>query len=285
MAIVDPFDAPASGKGGIIDPFEQSKETTEQPRAWSDVPLEALKNFPSSAYGVAAGLGDVVKKVAPYAKYGPFAVQKIGEDIGTAIRDDPDLLKKVPAAVLKDLVDHYGSMEALKKTIATDPARFAVDAATIAQGGAAVVGRVRGAVGAVNDIAKAADVSGAFHDIALPPEPPPPQPGSPPPIPNETGDALARLKDKYGVELPRAVTSESQPVQAGSVALSKLPVVGAPLDKAVRAVPAKIGEGVERVAQQYSPELPQNIVGSGFKRSLTGAADTEAAAAPGSGGS
>ena len=82
-----------------------------------------------------------------------------------------------------------------------------------------------------------------------------------------------------GVDLPRAITSENPVVRAGSVALSKVPWVGAPLDEAVRAVPSQIGGHVENIAEGFSPKLPENIVGGGIEQTLSGAAQREAAGA------
>ena len=80
------------------------------------------------------------------------------------------------------------------------------------------------------------------------------------------------------VDIPRALTIENPALRAGSVALSKAPVIGTPLDEAVRAVPAQMGAGLETMAGQFSPAMPENIVGGGIERSLTGAAEQEATA-------
>jgi hypothetical protein len=79
------------------------------------------------------------------------------------------------------------------------------------------------------------------------------------------------------VDIPRAITSESPVVRAGGQALSVAPIVGTPLREAVQAVPRQVGEHIENIAAQYSPELPENIVGGGIEQNLTGAAKGEAA--------
>ena len=270
MAIVDPFDSPAPSSG-IVDPFADQEKTADpqKPLAWSDVPLEAIKNIPSSAYNMAASAAELVGKALPYAKYGPAAVPVAGYDMAKALYNNPDLVKQIPAAAWKGLVDRYGSEEAIKHSIATDPVGVAADIATLYTGGEALGAR---AARGISEIGKAADVSKPFYDIARPPETPPPPP--PPSTP------LQRLGDAgMQVDLPRAITTQNPAVRAGSVALSKVPWAGAPLDEAVRAVPAQIGSHVEDIAGQFSPKLPENVVGGGIEQTLSGAAKGEAATA------
>lgn len=69
-------------------------------------------------------------------------------------------------AVGNYLADRYGGVENVKKTIATDPAGFAADAATLLTGGsgilrgAAKVGNLAGKAGAANALTKAANALG-----------------------------------------------------------------------------------------------------------------------------
>lgn len=262
MAIVDPFDAPAAPNKGIVDPFEK-QDATEQPRAWSDVPGEAAKNLLPSAYrDIVEPLSDLYSKNQSYGAFNPF---KLAYHVGSAIYNDPSLIKKIPTEILNNLVESYGSEEGLKKKIATDPTGFALDLSMLVGGGEAVASRVGRGVG---EIAKAADVSKPFYDI---PREPPPPPAAPP-------NAAGRLQQAgMGIDLPRALTSENPVVRAGSVALAKVPWAGAPLDEAVRAVPEQIGGHVENIAGRFGQEVPENIVGSGIQQTLSGAAEREAA--------
>lgn len=278
MAIVDPFDAPASGKGGIIDPFEQGGAATEQPRAWSDVPLEAAKNFLPDVGRQVSNLASMavhnVKTAAPYLAEGPLGPFYAAKDIAKSVYNNPEIVKSFPKAVWNDLVEHYGSEDALKKTIATEPARFAMDVASVVSGGEAIAARVgRG----VSEIGRAADVSRPFHD--LPREPP--APPTPPPAPRSPDEAAIASINAAGVPLnmPSAITSPSQTVRSGAQALSTLPYVGTPLREAVQAVPGQLAKGLEGVAQTYSPKVPENIVGGGIQTALTDAAEGEAATA------
>jgi hypothetical protein len=100
----------------------------------------------------------------------------------------------------------------------------------------------------------------------------------PPPVPDAVQEALQRRREAgTPLDIPRAVTSASPVVRAGGQALAVAPVVGTPLREAVQAVPARMGEAVENLAQQHSAELPGNIVGGGIERNLSAAARSEAA--------
>jgi hypothetical protein len=230
------------------------------PRAWSDVPGEALKNLPQSAYNIGAGAvksaADVGGYAAPIiAAHGKLAPAYIGADAVKAIIKDPDLLRRLPVAAWHGLMERYGSEEALKKTIATDPAGFALDLATVVGGGEAAVSRIgRG----VSEIGKAADVAKPFYDIPRGPEPPPPPPPpAPPPIPLEGGAGAVRSAVE---SQPRALTTESWPMQQAGQVLSKVPFVGTNIGKAIEAVPARFGEARNAVADEFGNyRTPQNV--------------------------
>ena len=282
MPIVDPFDTPtaAAAPRGIVDPFAaDSTVTADKPLNWSDVPLEAAKNIPSSAYNVVKGLASipvgVVKSALPYATQGPFgAPAAMVTDAANAIYNDPGMLKRFGQSAWNGLVNRYGSEEAIKKTIATDPVGFALDASMLYGGVENLASKVARGAG---DVAKAADVSKPFYDIPRPPEEPPPIPSAPPTAVEQAHQGLQQAGTP--VNIPRGLTLTNPVMRAGSVALSKAPVIGAPLDEAIRAVPEQMGAGIEAVAGAHSPPMPENIVGGGIERSLSGAAEREAAAA------
>ena len=281
MPIVDPFDTPtaAAAPRGIVDPFAaDSGATADKPLNWSDVPLEAAKNIPSSAYNVVKGLASipvgVVKSALPYATQGPFgAPAAMVTDAANAIYNDPGMLKRFGQSAWNGLINRYGSEEAIKKTIATDPVGFALDASMLYGGVENLASKVARGAG---DVAKAADVSKPFYDIPRQPEAPPPIPR----VPTAVEQAQQGLQQAgTPVNIPRGLTLTNPVMRAGSVALSKAPVIGAPLDEAIRAVPEQMGAGIEAVAGVHSPPMPENIVGGGIERSLSGAAEREAAAA------
>lgn len=252
-------------------PAAPEAKPPEAPRAWSDVPLEAVKNIPSSAYHTAAGLAgqavDVAKAAAPYAKYGPFAAPVAAVDMAKAVYNDPDMLKRLPAAAWKGIVDRYGSEENIKRTIATDPVGFALDVGTLVSGGEAVAARVgRG----VSEIAKAADVSRPFHELppVEPPAPPPVPPAAPPPLP-----ASSQVETAIQSQ-PRALTTENRLYQQGGQFLAKTPL-GAPIGRAIEAVPGRFGEARNAVADELGNyRTPQNIAGD-IREQIGGAAEAE----------
>jgi hypothetical protein len=273
VEFVDPFEN--QGRKDFVDPFGSGEKKTDQagPLDWSDVPLQAVKHFLPDAYDTAKGVvGTAVSAAhaaAPYLKYGPFAGAAMAKDIGKTIYDDPSILKKIPKAVYDDLVESYGSEDALKHTIANHPAKIALDVATLIGGGVSVAGRVGRTV---SEIGKAADVSRPFFEIPRPPATPPPLPAP------EAQTALERLRQAgMPVDVPRAITSDSPAVRAGGQALSVAPIVGTPLREAVQAVPKQVGGHIENIAAQYSPELPENVIGGGIERNLSRAAGQETA--------
>jgi hypothetical protein len=245
----------------------------EKPRNWSDVPLEAVQNIPSSAYNTAAGVASLVGKGAeksrPFAALGPLAGVAgglaTGIDVAKAIYNDPDLLKRIPAAAWKGLVDRYGGEEAIKKTIATDPVGFALDVGTLYAGGEGVASRVaRG----VSEIGNAADVSRPFYDL---PRGEPPPPAAPPPVPSEVQAAIQSQ--------PRALTTDNRFLQQAGQTLAKTPLVGENLGRAIEAVPARFGEARDATADQLGNyRTPQNI-GGDISQHIGGAAEAETAAA------
>jgi hypothetical protein len=266
MAIVDPFATPATSSG-IVDPFATPKSEREPTPAWADVPAEAVKHFLPNVGEVAKGIGGVaLKNIETYAPYGPNAPAKAMIDIGRSLYNDPT---KYPRAMLSDLAEKYGGEENLRRSLAFRPAEVALDALSMAA-------PIEGAVGKIGEIGRAADVSKPFYE-GLPREPPP---ATPPPVPRGPSDqAMQELEAAgRGIDIPRALTYQDRARQAGSVALSKLPWVGAPLDEAVRGVPKQIGAQVENIAGEFSPALPENIIGGGIEQRLTGAAEREAAA-------
>jgi hypothetical protein len=151
----------------------QQAQTTKFTGSWSDVPAEALSNVPSSA-------GRLIKNIAqPFihpvdtaeSMYGlgkgvvTGAANTISGDLtGQPIYSDAENAKNIAPvqAVGQFVKDRYGSVDNLKKTMATDPVGVLADATTVLSGGAGLAGRVPGAVG------EAARAVGAAADYANP---------------------------------------------------------------------------------------------------------------------
>src|SRR6516164_7118607 len=228
-----------------LDKLYQSKKTN-----WSDIPVSAATHFlPDVGYqisGMAQQAYGTAKTIAPYvAKWGPLAPTAMAIDAGKAIENDPSILKTIPMSVWRDLKEHYGSMENIKHTMATEPARFLMDSWSLAEGGD---GLARGGAEIARDIA------------GIPRTPPPVPPVMPPPIPTPRSEA-AEAAQRLGLPIPRAITSESAPARIMSQVVAKLPWIGTPVREAVQAVPSQMAGKVEEMASGFGPKQPVNIVG------------------------
>lgn len=105
----------------------------EKPLSWSQVPGKALSNAPHSAYefgkAVAQPFMHPVETAGNLAAIGSGVIQHLG------LGDQEDTEDKDTASAAgKFLVDRYGSVEGIKKTLATDPVGVAADLSTILGG-------------------------------------------------------------------------------------------------------------------------------------------------------
>lgn len=111
-----------------------------------DTAKSALKNTPSSAANFAANIAQPfihpIDTATNIGKIGKGVMQKLGIMEGKDAEPFAD-------AVGKMLVDRYGSGEAIKKTLATDPVGVAADIATVLSGGRLIGARAPGIVGQV----------------------------------------------------------------------------------------------------------------------------------------
>lgn len=110
-------------------------------RQWSDVPGEALSNVIPSAGKFASGA--IQPLLHPV---------KTMEGISRVARGALGINKEEQQtwdATKQFFVDRYGSEEALKKTIATDPVGFAADVSTILTAGGSLAGKAPGLLGKV----------------------------------------------------------------------------------------------------------------------------------------
>lgn len=298
-SFVDPF-ADSTAKPAFVDPFEKQGETkTDQPKqggVLSDFGAETAKAFKSgwehlSPTPVPPNRGDSFWSgfLSGPLERGVSGIERAAAPIEMLTAPITGAIHSFGGHALAGLEGYAGeaSLAALRRLgLAKDQVQYPdqqamyeqakadIDKALLAAGPAragAVTGAPWGEIaqGVEADIAAAKQAAAAKAVAKV----------KPPPIPSETDQALQRLKDAGApVDVPRAVTYQNPIVRAGSVALSKTPIVGTPLDEAVRAVPTQIGAGVENVAGQFSPKLPENIVGGGIEQTLSGAAGKEAAA-------
>jgi len=132
-------------------------------RAWSDVPLEAVKNIPSSAYHLGEGIYQTVAHPIETAQnlgaIGGGVLQYLGAMGG-------EEYKPYAAAVGQMLKDRYGGTDAIKNALATDPVGVAADVSMILSGGAMAAGRVPSLAGALSQAARYTDPLAAAGRVA-----------------------------------------------------------------------------------------------------------------------
>ena len=125
----------------------------KQRRSFSDVPGEALANVGTSAAnfykGLITALANPVQTVSGVLDVGAGALQNLLPkdlvDLVNQIDNKPEAAKRaVDAANAAGgmLKDRYGSVEALKNTLATDPVGAAADLSTLFTGGASATARI-----------------------------------------------------------------------------------------------------------------------------------------------
>ena len=132
---------------------EPPKPPIGKKRSWLDVPVEAVTNVVPSAINLASGIYEAVTSPVQTAKgivdIGAGALQNVLPqgvvDFVNRFDKNPEARNRAIAAA--DAVggfykDRYGSEEAFKKTMATDPVGFAADLSTLLSGGATATARV-----------------------------------------------------------------------------------------------------------------------------------------------
>jgi hypothetical protein len=177
-----------AGDAGSPDKYDQLAQqhgakvaaaaNTPGPRKWTDVPGEALGNIPQSAANFVGGIYQAVRHPLDTAgnllDVGAGALQNLmPSPVKSAIdRIDPNPQSAQRAVQAADATgqffkDRYGSVDGLKKTIATDPVGLAADASVLLSGGATLAGKVgmAGASGALRAAGEAANPIGAVAKV------------------------------------------------------------------------------------------------------------------------
>lgn len=104
-------------------------------REWSDVPGEALQNAPASAWNAATTFAGAVPGMVMDAT--PLGLMRKM----SGYVQDPEKASNEATGIFNFYKNRYGSEEALKNTIATDPVGFAGDASVVLSGPFAMAGR------------------------------------------------------------------------------------------------------------------------------------------------
>lgn len=121
--------------------------------SWSEAAGKAVQNIPSSAVELAKNtvqpIIHPIETAENLGSLGKGVLQKLGLVSG----NDSE---KYADAVGKFLVDRYGSVDAVKKTLANDPVGLVADVSLILSGGGSAAARLPGIAGKVGEVAAAA---------------------------------------------------------------------------------------------------------------------------------
>lgn len=153
-----PEEKPKTG-GFLSDNPPPPEVQTEAPApSWSQVPAKALVNAPESAWNFAKNLvHPVMHPIDTMEGIGSTALglmEKAGLYGHAGYEKNAD-------AVGKMVMDRYGSVDNLKKTLASDPVGVAGDLSTVLTGGGSLAARAPGILGKVGE---AANVAGRVVD-------------------------------------------------------------------------------------------------------------------------
>ena len=147
----------------------------DAPRKWSQVPVEALSNIPSSAANLAGGLWNAVTNPVETAT-GVWDLAAGGlrnalpDKFVSAVEGGKPNPSAVRASQTADAVgqfykQRYGSTEGLKNTLATDPVGAAADLSTVLAGGAAAAPKASMAARTLN---RASQLTNPVNAVKLP---------------------------------------------------------------------------------------------------------------------
>jgi len=119
-------------------------------------PIETATNLKNLGLGVLQKMGQMSPQLGQ-----PAAI--VAQTVGKFV---PAEYEKYADAVGKFLVDRYGSAEAVKKTLASDPVGVAGDVSTVLSGGGIAAARAPGVIGKIGEAASAA--GRATNPLTLP---------------------------------------------------------------------------------------------------------------------
>lgn len=138
-------------KRGLVANLDTSTPQAPQPKSalsWSDVPGKAAQNLGSSAKRFVDNVTYPIRHPIETAT----ALKDVGVGLGSkaleavGIEQDPKRQEAVDA-IGKFIMDRYGSLDAFKQTLATDPVGAVADISLVLTGGGAAAARLPGAVG------------------------------------------------------------------------------------------------------------------------------------------
>ena len=157
----DPF--AANGVPVEHDPFAPKK------RSWTDVPGEALGNIPASAKRMASGLYEAVTSpVQTVSGAMDVAAGGLQNALPKSVVNFVNQFETNPDAAGGMVKERYGSVDALKNTLATDPVGAAGDLSLLFSGGAGVAARTPMLTRAAPALRTAAEYTNPLNAITKP---------------------------------------------------------------------------------------------------------------------
>lgn len=121
--------------------------------SWGQVAKSAVTNAPSSAFQFGKAMVEPFAHPVDTAENLGAIGKGVMQKLGLASGQDSE---KYADAVGKFLKDRYGSVDAIKKTLATDPVGVAADVSMILTGGGSAAARAPGIIGKVGEVAATA---------------------------------------------------------------------------------------------------------------------------------
>src|SRR5258705_7603335 len=139
--------------GGFLESLDQEDKAKaalpERIPDWSEVPAKAMANLPHSA-------GEFGKAMVHPIMHPIETMEGLG-NITMGLMEKAGLYghagyEKYPDAVGKMLVDRYGGIDNIKRTLASDPVGFAADASLLLTGGGSLAARAPGIFGKAGEV-------------------------------------------------------------------------------------------------------------------------------------
>lgn len=197
------------------NPWDVVQQTPQQPKymGYGEMLGQAVSNIPSSAGNMVSGLYEAVTNpVQTVSGLMDVAAGGLKNVLPKPVVDFVNQFESNPEAAQRAvnaanafggvMKDRYGSIEGIKKTIATDPVGAMGDLSTLLSGGAAAVGRIPAAGKVASVLSTAADVTNPINVAGK--------------AVSKTAD-LASALTKYGLGMKTGVGTEpiTQAVRAG----------------------------------------------------------------------
>ena len=172
MALIDDlYGGPSSAPSGGLATDLYGAANAKKPLSWADVPGQAVRNLPSSAgnfvSGIAQAVAHPIDTTSSLLDIGSGTILNIApKSISNFFQrlnpTDFDRVVNAANSAGGHFKERYGSIEGIKKSLATDPVGVAGDLSTLFTGGASIAPR---AGGIAAGLTKAANVTNPVNAL------------------------------------------------------------------------------------------------------------------------